>query len=207
MLEDEGNEFLLDVNNFITHPKYDYDTDEFDLAILEVDDMKLDEKTRTPVCLPKQGEHVEASNGEWAQQCFLAGWGDTFYDYYNYYDYNKNNRLTSVRLNIMTDEFCRDNSLHNFDRFEQGWLPSDVSSFCAGRQDVSKDSCQGDSGGPLVCVVDGTPIQYGVVSWGVDCGNPILPGIYASVAAEMDWIVATAGLKNGLIDARQRAYK
>ena len=70
LLADDENELLVNVNKFILHPKYKSSLDgdsyeEFDFAILEVDDMKLDGKTRTPVCLPKQGEHVEASNGEW----------------------------------------------------------------------------------------------------------------------------------------------
>ena len=68
--------------------------------------------------------------------------------------------------------------------------------FCAGRPDINgdgltdegADSCQGDSGGPLICDDDGKPIVYGITSWGEGCAATGYPGIYAKVAAELDWI-------------------
>lgn len=41
----------------------------------------------------------------------------------------------------------------------------------------NKDACQGDSGGPLIQ----HNIQIGVVSWGKDCGDERLPGVYARI--------------------------
>ena len=35
-----------------------------------------------------------------------------------------------------------------------------------------KDACQADSGGPMICIVDGGyAVQYGLVSYGMDCGD------------------------------------
>lgn len=50
---------------------------------------------------------------------------------------------------------------------------------------------QGDSGGPLLCPVDGHRDRWfvgGIVSWGVECATPSLPGVYVNVPMYTDWI-------------------
>lgn len=67
------------------------------------------------------------------------------------------------------------------------------SEICAGAPEGSRGSCFGDSGGPLVARADTASgyLQVGVVSWGVQCGNPALPGVYARVSYFHDWITKT----------------
>jgi secreted trypsin-like serine protease len=64
---------------------------------------------------------------------------------------------------------------------------------CAGAPEGAKDSCYGDSGGPLVAPADNTQgyVQVGIVSWGVQCGNPALPGIYSRISQFYDWVKDT----------------
>lgn len=57
--------------------------------------------------------------------------------------------------------------------------------FCAACN--GRDSCQGDSGGPIFR----NGIQHGVVSWGDGCARPGVPGVYATVSAEIEWIKQT----------------
>lgn len=66
---------------------------------------------------------------------------------------------------------------------------------CAGVAGSGRDSCQGDSGGPLAVKDPETLgyVQLGVVSWGKQCGHPMLPGIYARVGSFHDWITSTVG--------------
>lgn len=50
---------------------------------------------------------------------------------------------------------------------------------------------QGDSGGPLLCLdeVDQRWFVGGIVSWGIKCAHPKLPGVYAYIPKYIPWII------------------
>ena len=46
----------------------------------------------------------------------------------------------------------------------------------------ARDTCVGDSGGPLYSVASGSPVVYGITSWGIGCAQPDKPGVYTRVS-------------------------
>lgn len=65
---------------------------------------------------------------------------------------------------------------------------------CAGKVEGGADSCQGDSGGALLVQANGLPRQLGVVSFGIGCARPGVPGVYTDLRADeiRSWIDACA---------------
>ncbi|GAB4820314.1 hypothetical protein N2152v2_007360 [Parachlorella kessleri] len=62
------------------------------------------------------------------------------------------------------------------------------------------DACQGDSGGPLLQMGDSPAgdLQVGIISFGIGCAKPGVPGVYTDVQAVLPFIRDTlAGLASG----------
>ncbi|BES87953.1 serine-type endopeptidase activity [Nesidiocoris tenuis] len=148
----------------VVHIGYNNSTMENDIAVLRVQkSLQLDGITRKSLPLanfePKPGT-----------MCTISGWGSTYFD----------------PGHAMGTELIEKTQVPIYDRtvcVKRLDIPSDQ--ICAGFEQGGHDSCQGDSGGPLEC---GGYIT-GVVSWGLGCGEPNLPGAYASVAYHREWIL------------------
>lgn len=94
-----------------------------------------------------------------------------------------------MQIPVITNNECREKyrnigKLRTEDQFSSYVI-------CAGHTG-GVDACQGDSGGPLMLPVhqDGKfPFyQIGVVSYGIGCARPNIPGVYANVQHYADWI-------------------
>eukprot|EP00177_Eucheuma_denticulatum_P007767 GFKZ01014127.1.p1 GENE.GFKZ01014127.1~~GFKZ01014127.1.p1 ORF type:complete len:569 (+),score=55.07 GFKZ01014127.1:311-2017(+) len=60
---------------------------------------------------------------------------------------------------------------------------------CAGLRRGGCDACQGDSGGPLIVFDgEGEMVQVGIVSFGIGCAEPELPGVYTKLSPFAEWI-------------------
>ncbi|XP_045132697.1 trypsin-1-like isoform X5 [Portunus trituberculatus] len=159
------------VETIVTHPGWDYDTAENDIALLKLSEkLELDGKTVAPISLPTP---LTKSTGE----CVVAGWGRISNENFTCSDV-----LRKVRLPIVSDEECR----KSYATFNEKIFDSNI---CAGYKEGGKDSCNGDSGGPLVCQGENNKNYVaGVVSWGIGCGLPNFPSVYTEVSYFVDWI-------------------
>lgn len=166
----------------IEHPQYDSNTLVNDIALLLIEEPSADASTlnRGSVAMPSRDDTL------WINQPYLQtyamGWGVTEYSNAVVKD------LMQVRVPLMDKTHCRD----MYQEAGSDILPGMI---CAGFSRGEFDSCQGDSGGPLVyksrsAVQNNTSdaVLVGVVSWGIGCALPALPGVYTSVQYFKQWL-------------------
>ncbi|KAL1502299.1 hypothetical protein ABEB36_007465 [Hypothenemus hampei] len=173
--------YEMSVKSVIVHPEYMCNKVKNDIAIVELhDEVKWTENV-SPACLPannKEKFNILSDNFK----ATVAGWGWTNENK------NKGGRATILQkahVNVVEIEKCRD------------WYKSQgkktkiqETQICAGHENGGIDACWADSGGPLM-VETKTRDQImviGVVSTGIGCGRPYLPGIYTRVSEYVPWI-------------------
>ncbi|CAG5095548.1 Oidioi.mRNA.OKI2018_I69.XSR.g14234.t1.cds [Oikopleura dioica] len=117
--------------------------------------------------------------GENSQQCQIFGWGATGKSTNGVLSNGDLPRqLHTATLEVFSNEHCQ-----RFYSEYTSFVNGDIH-LCAGSVNGSVDACRGDSGSPLVC---GTEV-VGLVSWGIGCGEPNLPGVYTNVLYYLEWI-------------------
>ena len=79
----------------------------------------------------------------------------------------------------------------------RGFLGAGV--ICAGSSVPGRDSCTGDSGGPMTRAQGDERVLVGLVSWGIGCALPDIPGIYTDVSAYRAWVAAAKSVPAGRV--------
>jgi len=179
----------VDVARILQNPRYNADTVDYDVAVLQLSgDLKLSEVAK-PVALVGVG--AAPAPGTLA---IVSGWGDLSSGG------SSPAVLQSVQIRGISHSVCEE-ILGITDRMT-----------CYGDLAGGKDSCQGDSGGPLAVHEDGSePVLVGVVSWGIGCGDPGMPGVYTDLANQEirqfidDSLAAGAGQKRTSPSLARRA--
>ena len=168
LTSNEGN--VLNIKRVIDHCNYDPQTNDSDLALVEVE--VPSGVSLNPVGLIDRGEPSAQPGAD----ATIVGWGRL------QMGGSTSNTLQEVTVPIKTNTQC-----------EQGY-PNAISDnmLCAGKEEGGQDSCQGDSGGPLVVKSSNDQWQQaGVVSWGEGCALPNKFGVYSRVGRFLPWIEAT----------------
>ncbi|XP_049644207.1 transmembrane protease serine 9 [Suncus etruscus] len=158
------------VARIIPHPRYDADTADFDVALLQLRTPLAFGRRVQPVCLPA-ATHVFPPR----RKCLISGWGYLKEDFLV-----KPETLQKATVELLDQALCA--SLY--------WSHASLIGCLSGYLDGKVDSCQGDSGGPLVCEEpSGRFFLAGIVSWGIGCAEARRPGVYARVTRLRDWIL------------------
>ncbi|XP_069549434.1 LOW QUALITY PROTEIN: trypsin-3-like [Brachyistius frenatus] len=161
----EGTEQFIDSATVIRHPRYNMHNLDNDIMLIKLSKPAILNSYVRTVSLPSSC----AGSGT---RCLISGWGNMSSSGSNYPDH-----LRCLDAPILSDSSCRTS------------YPEEITSsmFCAGFLEGDKDSCQEDSGGPVVCNGE----LQGVVSWGDNCDERNIPGVFTKVCNYNNWIRST----------------
>ncbi|XP_072306526.1 uncharacterized protein [Eucyclogobius newberryi] len=171
MLSQGNAKHEAEIQRIVVHEYYNAVTFDYDIALVQL--KKPWPPTLSalikPVCLPPPSHTVTDSH-----PCWVTGWG---------YRSEEDKMLPSVLLKaqvfIQSQTDCK-----------KSYSLASPRMLCAGVSSGEKDACRGDSGGPLSCQEPGGGRWFliGIVSWGLGCGRPNLPGVYTRVSKFTSWI-------------------
>ncbi|NXA18117.1 FA7 factor, partial [Ibidorhyncha struthersii] len=166
----EFKEQKIDVERSWTHPHYDSNNYNGDIALLYLSSNVTFNEYAIPICLPSPTLATLLS--EEGRIGMVSGWGAT-------HDRGSTLRfLMKVRVPIVNMETCQ----RSMDR-----LVTD-NMFCAGYHTEAADACKGDSGGPFTVSYHNTWYLLGIVSWGEGCVEKGKYGVYTRVSNYIPWI-------------------
>ncbi|NXJ20326.1 FA9 factor, partial [Dicrurus megarhynchus] len=166
----EFKEQKITVERSWTHPHYNSNNYNGDIALLYLSSAAVLNEYVIPICLPSP--NLAALLSEEGRVGMVSGWGAT-------HERGSTLRfLMKVRLPIVGLERCQ----QAMDR-----LLTD-SMFCAGHSTATADACKGDSGGPFTVSHHNTWFLLGIVSWGEGCAEQGKYGIYTRVSNYIPWI-------------------
>eukprot|EP00096_Caligus_rogercresseyi_P013026 TRINITY_DN5687_c0_g1_i1.p1 TRINITY_DN5687_c0_g1~~TRINITY_DN5687_c0_g1_i1.p1 ORF type:complete len:602 (-),score=82.89 TRINITY_DN5687_c0_g1_i1:318-2123(-) len=170
--EPEGHEELKVIQKLV-HPKYNYFTFENDLALIKLERSVRFRDNIIPICLPGNDDLLIGETG------IVAGWGRM----------SNGGQLPNVLQYVSVPIVSNNKCESMFLKAGRNEAIPDIF-LCAGYDDGGRDSCQGDSGGPLVVKgQDGRYFLGGIISWGIGCAQPNLPGVCTRISRFRDWIV------------------
>ncbi|XP_027145521.1 LOW QUALITY PROTEIN: complement C1r-A subcomponent-like [Larimichthys crocea] len=166
------------------HPEYnnpnglDYNDD---IALIKLQEPITFNSSIMPICLPAEGATYTTD-----MIGLVSGFTITETDNQQIFT----NKLKYVHLLVVEQKTCR-RSVNKLKKTRDNVPSLTNNMFCAGVPEGGKDSCHGDSGSPIALKDDGRFWAAGIVSWGVDCRQQGMYGVYTRVANYVDWIKKT----------------
>ncbi|XP_020285270.1 transmembrane protease serine 9-like [Pseudomyrmex gracilis] len=169
------------VINAVIHPDYKCGKYVDDIALLELARSITWSESVKPACLPvATGKPGYSAFSE--AEAVVAGWG---WLGENRDKYKRADILQKVDVRVVANTKCNEWYAN-----QNKLIHVESKQMCAGWEKGGKDTCYADSGGPLMVRSrhTGSLIVIGVVSAGIGCSRPQLPGIYTRVSDYISWI-------------------
>jgi V8-like Glu-specific endopeptidase len=170
----------LKVRKIIKHHQFNHGTHlNNDIALILLDELVDFNQYLRPICLPQANLTLGPEN---SKDCVVVGFGKSRFSQ----DANYLHVAHFVSVPIIHQSVCAKWYAEQDVRLSEGML-------CAGYSEGKRDACQGDSGSGLFCRHSDTSQFFvaGLVSFGVQCAKPKLPGVYSSIPHYVDWINKT----------------
>ncbi|XP_061823743.1 transmembrane protease serine 9-like [Nerophis lumbriciformis] len=164
------NEVSRTVDTIILHPDYDSFTFDNDIALLRLTSPVTFTDYIRPVCLAASSSNFISGTDSW-----VTGWGRIQEGVLLPFPQT----LQEVEVPVVGNRQCNC-------QYGVGSITDNM--ICAGLLEGGKDACQGDSGGPMMSEQNLIWIQSGIVSFGIGCARPDLPGGYTRVSRYQSWI-------------------
>ncbi|XP_067011230.2 atrial natriuretic peptide-converting enzyme [Anabrus simplex] len=166
----------MKVRRVVAHPMYNLGVaHDNDVALFQLKKRVSFHEHLLPVCLPPPNHELLPGT-----MCTVIGWGKKEDKDASEYE----PAVNEVQVPVLNRELCNSWLEHRDLNVTEGMI-------CAGYPEGGKDACQGDSGGPLLCRDEKHHDRWfvgGIVSWGIKCAHPHLPGVYAYVPRYVPWI-------------------
>ncbi|XP_011064526.1 PREDICTED: trypsin-1-like [Acromyrmex echinatior] len=167
-IKNPNDGYIAAIDEIILHEdfKSDYLHDTNDIALIRLQQpVKIDENVK-PACLPHKDSDY---TGQYVK---VTGWGRV------QVKGEPSRFLRQATLKVMSFAACKNTSFG--DHITESMI-------CAYNDNT--DACQGDSGGPLLYQrIDGKYEVAGIVSWGIGCADPGIPGVYVKNSDYLNWI-------------------
>uniref|UniRef100_A0A4W3GD53 Ovochymase 2 n=1 Tax=Callorhinchus milii TaxID=7868 RepID=A0A4W3GD53_CALMI len=164
-----------DIDTILIHPRYNSTTQDYDVALIQLQKpLQYNDYVR-PACLPEATQDLELPS-----LCVVTGWGQL------YKDGPLRPKLQQLQVPVLGSVQC-----HEYYTSHPGGITGRM--FCGGFPvEGREETCWGDVGGPLVCPFGSSGIYtlYGIASWGWGwgCGRADFPSVYTNVSAVVDWV-------------------
>lgn len=143
-----------------------------DIALIELSEEIIFRKDVTPICVASERAAIQEGAAG-----LVSGWGWTNEDQ------NKGDRADNLQQASV--EFWDNSKCTDSFRNQKKQIEISPSQVCAGKATGGVDSCFADSGGPLI---NDQNVIVGIVSTGIGCARPGLPGVYTRISEYSDWI-------------------